>query len=976
MASGKNQFGAFGGVFTPSILTILGVIMYLRLPWVVGQAGLYTAVGIVLAAHIISVTTGLSISSIATDKKVGAGGPYYIVSRSLGLPIGGTLGLALFIGLSFSISLYIIGFCESLLTVLGQLEYFEGLGPTPNAIRVAGVITLVLLTVITFLSTTLALKTQFIILGLIILSLISVGFSFVASGAPTPPATPALELADGAPSIPVLFGIFFPAVTGFTAGVNMSGDLKDPKKAIPSGTLAAIAVGLVTYVALAVFLAFRVPREALINNTQILVEMGWGGQFLVTSGIWGATISSALGSILGAPRILQALGADAVMPRFFAKGAGPTNEPRRALAIAFAIALAGILIGELNVIAAVVSIFFIATYGFLNLSCAIESWASTDFRPDFKIPRLVSVIGAITCVVIMIQLDLASTLASVVLFLAVFSWLKRRELALESGDTWEGVWSSVVRWGLEKLTRGGGQARNWRPNILAFAPAGNTAYDSPLREFGEMIIRDRGVMTSIELVKDTASGRRSQNDVEDNTYGVLFRKVPAKDRLDTIEASMRLAGLPGIEPNTLLLDWREHEGDPERFLKLFDRAAELDTNLLLMHSNEERGLGKRERIDIWWGVGRGSVPLSLSLVRFLTASDEWRNAAIRFLFITDDSTRVDTLIKTTERLLTEARVTAQIKVLDNSMGELSYEDWVRRESADADLVALGLPRTGKAGGAGFIERTSELFGSLGTTILLRGASGFRETYAGGALAAPAVRPDSLPDVSQDLPILRLPKNSDVSAEARRFGDRHEAFCNTFHEACIGPAYLSTTTLTERRHKKAVSKARTTFLFQARRLLGEYEEDDLPAMTDTIERRIEMELDDLEELKTSAPRYLAILRESEGPRHKKAVSKARTTFLFQARRLPRPTARAWMGWSATTSITRPRAWSIRRSRTRPPTATAWCVTSAATSSLCAATSLSSRSAPTTASTRIGWPRCATRPWVVCRAWPSEPSGRSA
>ena len=109
----KNKFGTFGGVFTPSILTILGVIMYLRLPMIVGEAGLWATIGIIIVAHIISVTTGLRVSSIATDKKVEAGGTYFMISRSLGLPIGGTLGLALFVGLSFSVSLYLM-FCRKL----------------------------------------------------------------------------------------------------------------------------------------------------------------------------------------------------------------------------------------------------------------------------------------------------------------------------------------------------------------------------------------------------------------------------------------------------------------------------------------------------------------------------------------------------------------------------------------------------------------------------------------------------------------------------------------------------------------------------------------------------------------------------------------------------------------------------------------------------------------------------------------------
>ena len=302
MAKSDSKFGTFGGVFTPSILTILGVIMYLRLPWVVGNSGLALAFAIIVLAHIVSVCTGLSISSIATDKSVGAGGPYYIVSRSLGLPIGGTLGLALFLGLSFSISLYIIGFSESFLGVIG-------VDVTPNTIRICGTVTVVLLTVITFISTSLAIKTQYLILGAIVLSLISIFF-----GSAPEDSAPLIGTPEGGESFAVLFGIFFPAVTGFTAGVNMSGDLRDPKESIPTGTMAAIFVGLAVYLALAAFLAFRVPADELVNNPRILEDMSlWAP--LVTAGIWGAIICCTVGARATARCCCQILRARWLRPR-------------------------------------------------------------------------------------------------------------------------------------------------------------------------------------------------------------------------------------------------------------------------------------------------------------------------------------------------------------------------------------------------------------------------------------------------------------------------------------------------------------------------------------------------------------------------------------------------------------------------------------------------------------------------------------
>ena len=341
-----KKFGTFSGVFTPSILTILGVIMYLRFPSIIGQAGLINTIGIIIIAHIISFSTSLSVASLATDKTVKTGGTYFMISRSLGLPIGGTLGLALFVGLSFSVSLYLIGFAESFLS-------YWNLDSTINSVRIAGSVILILVTAITFISTSLAIKSQYFIMAAIGLSLLSIFFGHHEFA---PKAIHLAPLADAAPFM-VLFGIFFPAVTGFEAGVSMSGDLKDAKKSLPLGAVGAVAVGFVVYIGLAFFFSYTVDAEALKNDPQILFKISLYSP-LVIAGIWGATLSSALGSILGAPRILQAISMDKIAPKLFAKGSGKTGEPRNALLLAFVIAEAGIMIGELDVIARIVSMFF------------------------------------------------------------------------------------------------------------------------------------------------------------------------------------------------------------------------------------------------------------------------------------------------------------------------------------------------------------------------------------------------------------------------------------------------------------------------------------------------------------------------------------------------------------------------------------------------------------------------------------------
>ena len=943
MAKKSTKFGTFGGVFTPSILTILGVIMYLRLPWVVGQAGLWKALIIIGAAHVISVTTGLSISSIATDKKVGAGGPYYIVSRSLGLPIGGTLGLALFVGLSFSISLYVIGFSESFLARVGPTF---GWGTDINAIRVCGTITIVLLTIVTLISTSFAIKTQYVILAFIGLSLVSIALS----PGPASPGGIHLEAPQGAEPFAAVFAIFFPAVTGFTAGVNMSGDLKDPKRAIPFGTMSSITVGFIVYVTLAVFLAWKIPVEDLLNNSNILAEKSWIG-LLVILGIWGATLSSGLGSIMGAPRILQALSGDRVTPTWFAKGHGKDNEPRRALILAFAIGEAGILVGQLNTIAAVVSVFFIATYGFLNLSCALESWASTDFRPEFRIPRVISIVGALVCVGIMVQLDWRASLAAAVLFAILFAWLKRRELSLESGDTWEGVWSSLVRWGLEKLDAGGGGAqlqRNWRPNVLSFSWR-ELQDHGPLLAFGNEIIRDRGLLTDFRLrtAKDTreankaaeaearagkrsdesGSGSETEDEAEEETLiaGRFSRELETEDPWATARSVARFHGFAGLEPNTVLINWAEHRHDRKGFAATLDELSGLDFNLVLLARDVKRDFGDYSHIDLWWTPTQGSFELEIALLRFLTLSDDWRRSQLRFLLLSDDPSRGDALFKSAQRALAEARLQATVKVLNNAIGNRPLYDWVRQESSEADLVVLDVPEGPLAKHPERITELDELCNDIGSVLIVRGSSQFEPVLSRftqdrgkGPRKAPDLRSErslSTEDLDAvDLSPLRAPKPLELRAAARELSLAHDELAREFHEECIALIYEHDAALiaqmrgvVERafdqlhkalgeratlRQRKQLNKVQSGFLFQGRRALTEFESDRLTAQVDAFEHRVEGWIEQLIQFERDAPRTLTVNREpdilepaaEDSPSLRRAKRRFRRRFLLQSDQL--------------------------------------------------------------------------------------------
>lgn len=714
MAKAK-KYGAFSGVFTPSILTLLGVIMYLRLPWIVGQAGLWATLGIILVAHIISGSTGLSVSSIATDKKVETGGTYYIISRSLGLPIGGTLGWALFVGLSFSVSLYLIGFAEVF------LDYF-GFEVTLTTIRIAGSAILLLVTILTFISTSLAIKTQYIILTIMILSLVSV---FLGKH-DFAPVTSQLE---GIPaSLPwiALFAIFFPAVTGFEAGVSMSGDLKDARKDIPFGIISAILVGLAVYIGLAVFLSYTVNNQLLVNDTNVLFKVSWIPQ-LVVAGILGATLSSALGSILGAPRIMQAVAKDRIAPSILSKGFGPSNEPRNALMLTFLIAEAGILIGELNVIARIVTIFFIITYGFLNITYAAESWASSDFRPSFKIPRIVSIIGALACIVVMIELDILALVVASIVLLALFFFLKNKELTLQTGDTRRSIWLSLVKNGLLKLATTTTNSRNWRPNVILFS--GGTSSRPHLVEIGKAMVGKLGIFTNFELVEHPdenllfdKTARVKVENFGDHTKIVTRRHI-CKNVYDGIVMISKVYGFSGFEPNTILMGWAKNTPDPKKFEGLLLSLTKLDYNLTFLNYNEEFGYGKHKKIDFWWsGKGR-NLPLALHFIRFITVTHEWRDAEVRILAINTESKNTDRYHAILHQIIDNYRINASVKVINN-IEKLAEKDIIRSESGETDLTIAEIPNLTESKAEGVINYVNDLTEVLRSCLFISAASVF------------------------------------------------------------------------------------------------------------------------------------------------------------------------------------------------------------------------------------------------------------
>ncbi len=713
----SQKFGTFGGVFTPSVLTILGVVLYLRTGWVVGSAGLMGALLIVMLSHLISYSTGLSVASISTNRTVRAGGAYFMISRSLGPSAGAAIGIPLFLAQALSVTFYVVGFTESLRRLIPDLN-----------MQLAGTVTCAFLTLISYRSARFAIRIQYVVMAAIVLSLIS----FFAGRSPHPPAEIAWYNPDG-PPFALVFAVFFPAVTGIMAGVSMSGDLENPRRALPLGTITAISVGMIIYLAAPIWLALNFDLPTLSEQNDVFWTLASVPK-LIYAGIWGATLSSAIGSLLSAPRTLQALALDRLAPALFAKGHGPNSEPRTGLILTFVLAEGGILLGSLDMVAPILTMFFLATYGVTNLAFGLERWASSpNFRPSFRVPAWIGLIGAGACFYVMSIINLPAMLAAILVCSGIYLVAKQRSLDTTYGDARHGIWSALVLTSLQRLRHAEYHELNWRPHLVVLA--GSLSKRSYLLELGSAIVQDRGMVTYLHLLKGKIAeeiGRRKEllrilewHFAED--YPNVFCRVDiVEDIYRGAVNSVMSQGLGSLEPNTILMGWLTKAERADSYTGMLKDIRELDRSLLVVRFHPERGYGMGRQIDIWWRGLKSNGAMMLMLAFLLESHPRFRNCRIRLITVVDNEAQRQAARRRLDDILARSRV--NVEGIVRLRGTLPIAETMHEVSHDSDLVLLGLqlPESGETGAA-FFERYSKILAGLPTSILVCSAPSFTGT---------------------------------------------------------------------------------------------------------------------------------------------------------------------------------------------------------------------------------------------------------
>jgi len=674
-------FGTFAGVFTPSILTILGVIMYLRFGWVLGQVGLIGTLVIVTLSTAITFFTALSIASIATDQHVRTGGAYYMISRSLGIETGGAVGIPLFLAQALSVALYTIGFAESVCRVFPQLDPVW-----------TGMITTILVGGLALFSAKIAIRSQFFIMAAIALSLLSLIFG-------TPQETAgdiAYWSGNGQVGFWTVFAVFFPAVTGIMAGVNMSGDLKDAKRSIPRGTFFAIGVGYLIYMLLPILLSQRASSDSLLSDPLIMRKIAyWGDAILL--GVWGATLSSAIGSILGAPRVLQALARDKVLPsslRWLGKGKGDDDNPRAGTIFTLGLALIAVYFGNLNLVAPVLTMFFLTTYGVLNISATLEKvLGSPSFRPTFKVHWFFSFLGAIACIAVMLLINTLATAVAIIFMVLLFIWLQRRELQTTWGDVRQGLWMAISRTALLRVRRTA-DPKNWRPHILVLSGAPTKRWH--LIELGHDLSQNRSLMTVATAISKTDLPIERQLKMEKNIKDYLLQRginslvrvYYAQKVLEGTQNMISTYGLGQITPNTILMGASENPENLEGYTSLIKYAYALRKNILIAKNADNIPNYSYRKIDIWWGGLKANGGLMIVLAHLLQRSINWKGTEVNVKMLSRSEKAAEGASENLSKLLKEMRVDHNEKVIfDESR---NFYEVLEQESSNADLIMLGM----------------------------------------------------------------------------------------------------------------------------------------------------------------------------------------------------------------------------------------------------------------------------------------------
>lgn len=725
-------------VFLTAISTILGAILFLRFGYAVAHVGLVSTLMIVALGHMVTLPTALAVAEIATNQKVEGGGAYYMISRSFGLNIGGAIGLALYLSQAISVAFYVIAFTVACRDLLAWADIHHGLSIDPIGLNVLVMALLTLLMV--GKGANLGVKALYVV---VVLLFVALALFFAGSGPGNPVLDPTatipttLRLADGTMleryTFFEVFTFIFPAFTGIAAGLGLSGDLKDPRRSIPKGTIWATVMGIVIYVAVAVKLWWSAPLESLAADELYMENIAlWGP--IIPIGLAAAAMSSALGSVMVAPRTLQAIAADGLFPpgvsSWLSHGRGRAKEPVRASVATCAIAFGFVLLGDINAVAEIISMFFMVTYGAICLVSFLEHMAADpSYRPTFRSHWSISLTGAILCVVLMFGMNPTYAATSLAIMVGIHWWVSRigggkRGMA----RLFRGVIFQVQRALQLALQMSDDddleESAGWRPFVLSISQ------DTFMRREGfdmvKWIAYRHGFGTYMHFVQGFLSAetqglaKQAQADLIKRARGnrsrVHLDTIISPSYTSAIAQCIQLPGISGKGNNLFLMEYApEHPTNRDQLIDNFELLCAAGLDLALLRSSG-RTFGNKHDIHLWITPADAlQSNLMVLLAYILQGHPEWSEARISVFFLHDgEHADAEESLRTSIR---EGRLPIAEQNIEHIRHEMSSVQTIKHKSGGADLVILGF---NPADLQSMKEDAFERFAGLGEVLFVHG----------------------------------------------------------------------------------------------------------------------------------------------------------------------------------------------------------------------------------------------------------------
>jgi len=705
MMANSNTAKSFGTapVFFTAISTILGAILFLRFGYSVGMLGFIGTLGIIFLGNMVTIPTALAISELATNQRVEGGGEYFIISRSFGLNIGATIGIALYLSQAISVAFYIIAFTEAFSPLLDKLPLDEAW-----ARRIVSIPSILILAYIMLKKgANMGVKTLYIVVALLAASLILFFLGKTDYSKVFETNLFSFRAGNINSSFFLVFAIIFPAFTGMTAGVGLSGDLKNPSRSIPLGTTLATILGMIIYCFITYKLAVSASPDDLLNDQLIMSKIALFGPIIIPIGLAASTISSAIGSIMVAPRTLQALALDDSLPlrglnKIMARGRGPTNEPFNATFFTSLIAFVFVFIGGVDFVAQIISMFFMVTYGSICLiSFLYHFGADPSYRPVFKSRWYLSLIGFLCCAWLMFKMQpyyaMMAIIVMVILYMIVSFFHKDRGgmAAIFQGAIFQ--LSRNIQVYMQKKKKDSGSER-WRPSVVCISRR-TFENDKALQLLG-WISDKYGFGTYIHLIDDyfsSATNRESSKILErlielsGDDHHAFMDTLISPSYTSAIAQTVQLPGVSGMANNMILFEFDkdENKGIQEIIENVaLAKAAKLDVCIL---ASTTRKIVFKQGIHVWIrSIDVENSNLMILLSYIMLGHPDWKRGKIKIFEITKDE-EVEKVKEKLTDLLQSGRLPISpknIEIIEMKENE-NHKDIISERSKDAGLTVIG-----------------------------------------------------------------------------------------------------------------------------------------------------------------------------------------------------------------------------------------------------------------------------------------------